>query len=252
MIGHCIHSCPAAEEYVDTGHVKIINNWLFLPTGQPIPNDGHGLGLQVSIDTWLSANVQPFSDTTTQTPQRDMPPHATSYSFEIILEPAVSTGAYITEEADSDAGDGGDEYTTELYDMYEVFAMKKKDSKPSKASTVPPAKLPSPPPLPPTPAAPVAPSTSTGRTPQYRYQASAEDQALTKQLLGWICDGKLDQVTLAHIFASSPPICKELVEHLKPRHVETASFEQVDNNATDPVSVLGLATKCKAEFSLPL
>ncbi len=41
-LGHCIHSCPAAEEYVDTGHVKTINCRLYLPTGQPIPNDGHG------------------------------------------------------------------------------------------------------------------------------------------------------------------------------------------------------------------
>ncbi len=43
---HRINSCPAAEEYVDTGRVKIINQRLFLPTGQPIPNDGHGLGLK--------------------------------------------------------------------------------------------------------------------------------------------------------------------------------------------------------------
>jgi hypothetical protein len=55
-LGHHIHSCPAAEEYMDTGHVKIINCHLYLPTGQPIPNDGWGLGLKAGVDTWLAAN----------------------------------------------------------------------------------------------------------------------------------------------------------------------------------------------------
>jgi len=252
MLGHRVCGCPAAEEYVDTGCVKIVNNRLFLPTGQPIPNDSRGLGLQASVDAWLSTNKPPSSDSTTPTPQHDAPPHATSYSFEIVPEPAVPTGAYITEEADLDTGDDDCGYTTELYDMFEVFATKKKDSKPTKMSAAPPAKLPSPPPPPPAPATPSAPSTSTGRTPQYQYQASAEDQALTKQLVGWIFEGKLKQVTPAHIFASSPPIRKELVERLKPRQVETASFEQAYDNAADPVSVLRLATKREAEFALPL
>src|SRR6266702_774314 len=250
MLGHRVRGCPAAEEYVDTGRVKIFDNRLFLPTGQPIPNDGRGLGLQASVDAWLSANKPPSSDSTTPTPQRDAPPHATSCSFEIVPEPAVPTGAYITEEADSDAGSDDHEYTMELYDMYEVFATKKKDLKPSKASTAPPPTLsPSPPPA---SAAPPAPSTSTGRVPQYRYQASAKDQALTKELLGWILEGKLERVTPAHIFAASPPVCKELVERLKLHRIKTASFEQVDDDAADPVSVLGLATKREAEFSLPL
>src|SRR6266702_7325239 len=127
MLGHRVHGCPTAEEYVDTGRVKIVDNRLFLPTGQPILNNGCGLGLQASVDAWLSANKPPSSDSTTPTPQRDTPPHATSYSFEIVLEPAVPTGAYITEEADLDADDNDRRYTTELYDMFEVFATKKKD-----------------------------------------------------------------------------------------------------------------------------
>ena len=53
-----------------------------------------------------------------------------------------------------------------------------------------------------------------------------------------------------HIFMESPPIHKELVECLKPRHVEMASFEQVDDD--NSVTILELATKCEAEFSLPL
>ena len=49
-------------------------------------------------------------------PQRDPPPHVTSYSFEIVPQPTVPTGAYITEEADSDTGSDDNVYTMELYD----------------------------------------------------------------------------------------------------------------------------------------
>ena len=56
MLGHRIRGCPTAEEYVDTGRVKIVGNRLHLPTGQAIPNDGRGLGLKASIDAWPAAN----------------------------------------------------------------------------------------------------------------------------------------------------------------------------------------------------
>src|SRR5713226_8788356 len=68
-----------------------------------------------------------------------------------------------------------------------------------------------------------------------------------------ILEGKLNQITPAHIFATSPPICKDLVECLCPRCVETNSFEQAPNvDSTDLVSVLGLFAKHEAEYSLPL
>ncbi|KAH9051320.1 hypothetical protein EDB83DRAFT_2676455 [Lactarius deliciosus] len=106
------------------------------------------------------------------------------------------------------------------------------------------AKPPFPPPLPP---ASSTPSSSTGRTPQFRYRASAEDRELTKQLLRWIFKGKLDQVTPARILAASPPIRKELVERLKLRQVEAERAD--DDDAADPVAALGFATKREAEFS---
>jgi hypothetical protein len=249
MLGHRIHGCPAAKEYFDTGCVKIIGNRLLLPTGEPILNNGCRLGLKVSLDAWLAANAPPSSVTTTPTPQRDPPPHTMSYSFEILPEPTIPTGAYITEEAEVDSGNDDNTYMSELYDMYEVFATRKKDPKPFKVPVSAPT---SPPTLPPVLAVPPVSSTSTGCAPQYRYQASAEDQALTKELLEWILKGTLDKITPAHILAASPPVCKELVECLKPRHVETASFEPADDNNPDPVSVLELAAKCKAEYSLPL
>ena len=247
VLGHRVRGCPAAEEYYRTGRVKVVDNRLHLPTGEPIPNDGRGLGLKASLDAWLAANPQPSSDTTASPPQRDLPPHK-SYSFEIVPEHTVPAGAYITEEADIDSDSNDDVYTSELYDMYEVFATKKKDAKPSKAPAS--TQESSSPPPPPATAQPT-PSVPTGRTPQYRYQASAEDQALTKELFEWTLKGKLDMVTPAHIYAASPPIRKELMERLKPRRVETASFEQADDEA-DSVSVLGLAAKREAEFSLPL
>jgi hypothetical protein len=112
MLGHRIHGCPAVKEYYDTGRVKVIGNQLHLPTGEPIPNDGRGMGLKASLNAWLAANTHVPSNVTASTPQRDPPPHTTSYSFEIIPEAAVSTGAYITEEADSDTGGDDDAYTT--------------------------------------------------------------------------------------------------------------------------------------------
>ena len=242
-IGHRIHNCPAAEEYVDTGRVKIINRRLYLPTGEFIPNDGRGLGLKAGIDAWLAANPQYCSTSSAPTTQRDPPPHAASYSFEVIPDPAVLKGAYITEAgADSDTG-GGDSYPNELYDMFEVFATRKADPLPPKVPA----------------SSAVAPSTTSStsyvpnaRTPQYRYQATAEDQHLTKQVMDWILEGKLDQITPAHILASSPPIRKELAERLRPRRVETASFEQASGDSMDPVSVLEFAARREAEFSLPL
>jgi len=60
---------------------------------------------------------------------------------------------------------------------------------------------------------------------QHRYQPGAEDQVLTEQLLGLIFESKLGQITSAHIFGASPPICKEFVERLRSRRVETGSFE---------------------------
>jgi hypothetical protein len=68
-----------------------------------------------------------------------------------------------------------------------------------------------------------------------------------------VLQGKLDQIMPAHIFAISPPICKGIVKHLCPHCVESAAFEQVDDTTgTDLVSVLEIATKCEAEYSLPL
>ena len=97
-----------------------------------------------------------------------------------------------------------------------------------------------------------APFVPNVRAPQYRYQATAEDQFLTKQVMEWVLEGKLDQITPAHILATSPSIRKELVECLCPCCIETNTFEQVSDKDIDPVAVLELVAKREAEFALPL
>ena len=190
-LGHRIHACPAAEEYVNIGHVRIINHCLYLPTGQPIPNDGHSLRLKAGVDAWLAANQQYSNMPTASTMQHDAPPYVANMCFEISPEPEVpvSIGAYITETDVDLEMDSKDNYPSELYDMFEVFVTRKTDSAPSTISA---------------PAVPLASAASTTtpfplthhmRTSQYRYQASAKDQALMKQAMDWFLKGKLDQMT---------------------------------------------------------
>lgn len=115
-LGHRIHACPGAEEYINSSHIQIINRRLYLPTGKPIPYDGRGLGLKASVDTWLAANQQFSSSGASTALQRDRPPHQASFSFEVIPEPSAPKGTYIT-EADLDEDASIDNYPTELYDI---------------------------------------------------------------------------------------------------------------------------------------
>ncbi len=94
--GHLVRGCPAAEEYVNTGRVQTINNWLYLPTGQPIPNDGRGVGLQASVD--MTPGFALILSTILQRrhifrfPARPTP-SLCKLQFEIIPEPARITDA---------------------------------------------------------------------------------------------------------------------------------------------------------------
>ncbi|KAH9076953.1 hypothetical protein EDB83DRAFT_2671667 [Lactarius deliciosus] len=175
------------EQHTNPGTLR--HHPIFL---QPIPNDGRVLGLQRSVDAWLSANKQPPSDSTTSTFQHDAPSHAPSYGFRMIPELAIPTGAYVTEEVDSDV-DIDDECTTELYDMYKVSneegPQATKDASVSCEAALSTPHI----------SYVVGTPTSAGRIPQYRI--SAKDQALTKQFLGWVFK---DQVTPAHTFTASP------------------------------------------------
>lgn len=80
-----------------------------------------------------------------------------------------------------------------------------------------------------------------------------EDQQLTTELASWLMNGKLALTTPAHILVASPAICKELCKKLHPQHVETSWIEEVpDLTLEDPLSVMEVATRRVAAYSLPL
>jgi len=62
---------------------------------------------------------------------------------------------------------------------------------------------------------------------QYRYQSNAKDQQLISKLEDYLMQGKLALTTLAHVFAASPAICKDVIDKLKVRCVETNEYEVV-------------------------
>jgi len=53
--------------------------------------------------------------------------------------------------------------------------------------------------------------------PQYRYQSNAEDQCLINNLVAWLWQGNLSQITPAHLYAASPAVRKEIAECLRVR-----------------------------------
>jgi len=62
---------------------------------------------------------------------------------------------------------------------------------------------------------------------QYWYQSNAEDQQLVSELEDYLMQGKLALTTLAHVFAASPAIRKDVVDKLKVRRVETNEYKVV-------------------------
>jgi hypothetical protein len=295
-LGHRIRRCPIAEEYFNSGRVKIYNDRIYLPNGQPVPNDGSNRGLRHSIDAWLAR--QP--SLSTPPPTRDPPPH-TSFAIQTCeVHPQPVARAHIVEVADLDSDASGSESEEDGLDIFGVFAAEKK-KKQAKAAKLPelvtpkrvtrssatpastdsasspsisphstlapalpitltsfpkstPAIAPSPVLVPiqkPTSAVPTLSSSTTRLTPQYRYQATVEDQQLTTELATLLMSGKLALTTPAHILAASPIIRKELCEKLRPRRVETSWIEEVAT-AEAPLSVMEVAARRVPEYSLPL
>ena len=255
--GHLVKRCPAAEEYVRSGCATIRDGRIHLGNGQPIPNDGSGRGLKHAIDSWLAgASTQPGESspvTAIQTPgaaalSRDPPPHGT-FSFE-----AVQHSTDWEEDSNSDFPFPD----TDLYDLHEVLtAEEKRRTRASKLpeATPPPPVFPTPTPAPPTSPTPApAPPTATprpsgaSRPPQFKYQASIEDQKFTDELIAMLLEGKLSYTTPAHILAASAPVRKALSDQLRPRRVETGAFEELGSqpDAPDP------AAPQAADYSLPL
>ena len=290
---HLIKECPIAHEYVRTGRAVVINNRMHLPNGQPIPPNVTGVNLQAKIDVCLAGSAtvtptQPQTSDPTSTPARDPPPHA-AHCFEIVRQVVYGESvkqAHIVEVQDIEEDE-------EDLDLFEVYAAerRKRNAKASQlpelarpeeiegSSNAPVLSRETPmnPPLRET--LPIAmdktsqeatttdapalaadtppdhvshPSTSLP-VPQYRYQSNAEDSKLTAELYQWLLEGKLSLVTPAHVLAACPTIRKELIERLRTRRVDVASFEEIPSPVnTTPHSVLELSAPRIAKYSLPL
>jgi hypothetical protein len=85
--------------------------------------------------------------------------------------------------------------------------------------------------------------------PQYCYQATAEDQCLISKLQAWLLDGKLIQTTLAHVLATSPAICKELIEQICVHWVKVNTLKGFTK--LDPYSC-EMMIPCEPDYLLPL
>ena len=73
----------------DTGHLRIVNRRLYLPTGQPILDNPRGLGLKAGVDA--------------RSPNQAAQP-STSHNrltIEVLSDLTAFTGEYVT-EADAD------------------------------------------------------------------------------------------------------------------------------------------------------
>jgi hypothetical protein len=185
---------------------------------------------------------------------RDPPPH-TTFSFE-----AVQHFADSDDESDTDLPFPD----TDLYDLQEVLAAEEKRrtraSKLPEATPAPPT-FPTPTPAPPTipTPTPVPPTTTprppypsgASRPPQFKYQASIEDQKFTDELIALLLEGKLSHTTPAHVLAACAPVRKALSDRLRPRRVEAGAFEELSNQP-DTLPTPNLTTSRAADYTLPL
>jgi hypothetical protein len=250
---------------VCTGRASIKDGWIHLGNGQSIPNDGSGRGLKFAIDAWSAGSVpQPGESPPTisiQTPRvaallHDLHPH-TTFSFEAVHH-CSSSDSY--EDSKLPFPD------TDLYNLQEVLAAEeKRRTTPSKLPEATPAlpTFPSPIPTPALPTHPMPdpmpPSTfsrppytpGASQVPQFKYQASIEDQKFTNELFTMLLKGKLPHATPAHILAASAPVWKALSDRLRPCRVETGAFKESSNQPDLPL-ILDLTVSRAADFTLPL
>ena len=99
---HIVCKCHKSEEYVCSGHTTIINYHVCLPNGEQVPNDRTGLGVQHSLNAWLTAN--PIS--AQQSVQREAPPHS-ALSLEVI-KPNPPPKSFVEEVSDKEARTSSD------------------------------------------------------------------------------------------------------------------------------------------------
>jgi len=84
-----------------------------------------------------------------------------------------------------------------------------------------------------------------------------EDQKLIDELVTWLWQGNLAHITPAHLYATSPSVCKEISERPRVRCVEVTLYEEPSDHlplAAKPSSCFGtvLAHLPEPAYSLPL
>jgi hypothetical protein len=261
--GHLVKRCPAAEEYVRSGRATIKDGRIHLGNGQTIPNDGSGRGLKFAIDSWIAGTgPQPGESSPIISIQT---PGVAALSHDLPLQNTLSFEAvqYYTSLDDFDDSDLPFP-DTDLYDLQEVLtAEEKQRTRSSRLPEATPAApvFPTPTPAPPTipTSAPAAPpptakppyTPGASRAPQFRYQASIEDQKFTDELIALLLEGKLTHTTPAHILAASGPVQKALSDRLCPQRVEAGAFEEASNHISQPSNHNSTASRA-ADYTLPL
>jgi len=268
--GHQLHACTITSKYICSRHATWINDRIHLPNGQPVPFDGSRCGIKASIDAWLTSQTAAAASTTSTPAQtqavfmRDTPLHLKQHNASAKIKEIVE--AHMLQVRDSVTSDKDQNKEDFSQDILEVFAAERK-KRMDKASelSVPCPKTPVPAPVLVAQAPTTDPSHSRPNT-QYQYQSNTEDQQLVSKLEDYLMQGKLSLTTLAHVFAASPAIHKDVVDKLKVQHVETNEYEVVpradlqrpmllahcnavyDNLSND----LLLANNCPPAFCLPL
>ena len=288
--GHCIWECSLTEEYVCTGYANISNGCIHLPNLQPVPNDGSGHGVKAAIDAWFAVHMPPppAPSVVAQPPACDSPPHSmltyTASHFEeitdmYILQVAAVSSPELLTNADAHTPthvnlSNSDNSNSEP-NIFKVFAAEKKrcsgkapclpeavqrKSAPNKPAPQdkPPMLAPqvdSPKPAPLT--KPVLQVDSAKPSLQYHYHSDPEDLHLLSELHSWFWQGKLDQITPAHLCAASPSIRKDIADQHRVWWVETASYETActsDPSFAKPHSLPNpsLTDSPEPVYSLPL
>jgi len=182
----------------------------------------------------------------------DTLPHLKQNNASAKIEETIK--AHILQVQDSVTSNEDQDEDDFSQDILKVFAAKRKKC-PDKASefSMPHPKTPVPAPV----LVAQAPTTDPNYlrpNAQYQYQSNAEDQQLVSKLKDYLMQGKLALTTLAHIFAASPAIHKDVVDKLKVRRVETNEYKVVPRADLQQPMLLAHCDAVQDDFSndLPL
>jgi hypothetical protein len=256
-LGHQIHFCPVAQEYISTGCAKIMDDRMHLPNGRGIPNDGLGRGLKAGIDDWLAAQSAPSPSAPICTAfVYDSPPHldhpcTPSACIEEVVESNLLQILAVTELEIEPVSNSGED----LGDVFNIFTAERWKKHDDRATKLPELASPTPP-IPSSlshsiPDAPSRTPTASKASPQYHYHSDAKDQHVVMELQSLLLEGKLSLTTPAHVFAASPSIRQDICNKLKVKCIKANWCEP----GQEPIFYNPLPSpspSSEPEYSLPL